>query len=216
MAMAEDLRRLVAGLTDDQFEHLYGPLARLRPGEAAAILDGLDGPWWIVGGWAIEAFTGRQREHEDLDVCILARDLPRLIEHFHGSHHVWATGGGMMCPILSVDQALPGWLHQIWIRETASEPWLLDVIITPDEDGRWVFQRDPAYVDDLEAVTWTANDGTVYQNPEITLAFKAAHARPKDTADLRSALSHLTPEARRWLRETVVRLYPDHSWLALF
>ena len=29
---------------------------------------GFDRPWWIVGGWSIEAFTGVPREHEDVDL----------------------------------------------------------------------------------------------------------------------------------------------------
>ena len=34
--------------------------------------------WWVVGGWAIEAFTGVARRHEDIDLVIWARDLPLL------------------------------------------------------------------------------------------------------------------------------------------
>lgn len=78
-----------------------------------------------------------------------------------------------------------------------------------------MFQRDRAYVDDLQSVTWTANDGIVYQKPEITLVFKAAHSRPKDRIDLESCLPLLTSPARLWLAETVERLYPGHSWLGL-
>lgn len=215
MTVAEELLELVSALSDDQFEQLYGPLARLQPSEAAELFEGFNASWWIVGGWAIEAFSGRQREHEDLDVCILARDVPRLLGHFIGTHHVWGTGGGVMCPLLSANQRLPTWLNQIWVRETATAPWLLDVIVTPDRDGKWVFQRDQTYVDDLQSVTWTANDGIVYQKPEITLAFKAAHSRLKDRADLESCLPRLTPAATAWLTETLEHLYPGHPWLGL-
>lgn len=77
-------------------------------------------------------------------------------------------------------------------------------------------QRDPTYADDLQSVTWRAHDGIVYQNPEITLAFKAAHARPKDTADLEASLSKLTSAEKAWLAETVARLHRGHSWLNHF
>jgi hypothetical protein len=211
--MPKELHRLAANLSDEEFKKLYGPLARLRPSEAAALFEGFGAPWWIVGGWAIEAFTGRTRDHEDLDVCVLARDLPELIEHFIRSHHVWATGGGVMCPILAAEQTLPRWLNQIWIRETATDPWLLDIIVSPDRDGRWMFKRDPTYIDELAAVTWRADDGILYQNPEITLAFKAGKPRPKDAADLDDALPHLSQHATAWLTETIARLYPGHYWL---
>jgi hypothetical protein len=42
----------------------------------AALLAGIDSPWWIAGGWALDLFIGDQtRAHEDLDVGILRRDV---------------------------------------------------------------------------------------------------------------------------------------------
>ena len=32
---------------------------------------------------------------------------------------------------------------QVWIREHAGAPWLVDGVLTPDDDGRWVSKRDP-------------------------------------------------------------------------
>ena len=205
-AMAsDDFLQVLADLSDEEFERLYGPLAHLQPTEAAVLLDGFAAPWWIVGGWAIEAFTGDHRPHDDVDVCVLARDVPVLLDHFLGTHHVWAAGAGMMCPLLRASQRLPSWLNQIWVREDATHPWLLDVIVTPDREGRWVFRRDPTVVEDLERIT--------YQRPEITLAFKAGLDRPKDTVDLEAALPRLDPAAMRWLRSTIARLHPGHPWI---
>jgi hypothetical protein len=42
------------------------------------LLAGLDLPVWVVGGWAIEAFTGARREHQDLDVTFFRRGRHRL------------------------------------------------------------------------------------------------------------------------------------------
>ncbi len=97
--MAKHLTDLVAELDDEAFERLYGPLARLRPAEAAELLAGLTAPWWIVGGLAIEAFTCQPRDHEDLDVSVLASDVPTMIGHLLTTHHLWAAGGGMMAPV---------------------------------------------------------------------------------------------------------------------
>ena len=36
----------------------YGPWEPLDPAGAREFMAGFDRPWWIVGGWAIEAFTG--------------------------------------------------------------------------------------------------------------------------------------------------------------
>jgi len=110
-----------------------------------------------------------------------------------------------MRPLLVVDQHLPPWLNQIWVRERATGPWLLDIIGTPDSNGRWVFRRDPTYVNDIDQVTWTASDGITYQNPEITLAFKAAHARAKDTADLEAALPNSNRRQNAgWLKPSAI------------
>ena len=52
---------------DAYWEHLYGAWDPFDLDAGRAFLEGFDRPWWLVGGWAIEAFTGAPREHEDLD-----------------------------------------------------------------------------------------------------------------------------------------------------
>ena len=43
---------------DREFFARYGDWAPLDPLGLADFMAGFDRPWWIVGGWAIEAFTG--------------------------------------------------------------------------------------------------------------------------------------------------------------
>jgi hypothetical protein len=45
------------------------------------------------------------------------------------------------------------------------------------------------------------------------LAYKAKPARSKDDIDLAAALPRLDDQQRGWLRDTVIRLYPDHRWV---
>ena len=73
----------------------------------------------------------------------------------------------------------------------------------------------PDHVAPLEDVTWVADDGIRYLNPEIGLLFKAVQRRRKDDRDLDRCLPLLSADARAWLRDSVARLYPDHAWLAL-
>src|SRR5829696_6986075 len=70
-------------LTDEDrdFYRWYGPWAPLTPTEVAERLRGMDARWWIVGGWAVEAFTGIAREHEDVDVAFFREDLGRIHAH---------------------------------------------------------------------------------------------------------------------------------------
>ena len=61
---------------------------------------------------------------------------------------------------------------------------MIDLPITPDRDGLWTNKRMPDHVAPLEEVTWVADDGIRYLNPEIALLFKAVQQRPKDERDL--------------------------------
>src|SRR6478736_9539902 len=60
------------------FRRLYGEWQALDPAGLAAFMATYDGEWWVVGGWAIDAFTGQARRHEDIDAVIWLRDLPRF------------------------------------------------------------------------------------------------------------------------------------------
>jgi hypothetical protein len=69
------------------FRRLYGDWRALDPAGTAAFMAGYPGEWWIVGGWAIEAFTGIPRRHEDIDLVIWLRDAVRK----ERADHPWLT-----------------------------------------------------------------------------------------------------------------------------
>ena len=203
------------------FVRRYGALAPFDPWRLAEFMAGFPRPWWIVGGWSIEAYTfehssGAPREHEDVDLSILACDVPALREHVDEDEwHLWSNYGGQLRPL---DDKFPE-PHtpdsQIWVRRSAQDPWVIDLPITPDRDGLWTNKRMPDHVAPLEDATWVADDGIRYLNPEIGLLFKAVQGRRKDHRDLDRCLPLLSADARAWLRDSVARLYPDHAWLAL-
>jgi hypothetical protein len=196
------------------FQRRYGPWQAWTPARAAAVLADWTEPWWVAGGWAVEAFTGQPRRHEDIDIAIFRRDVPSLWAYLDPTYHCWAAGSGGLGPIVEERPDLPEWADQVWVREHAWAPWLADVVTAPDEDGRWVFKRDPSVTAPLDEVTWTDGDGIRYLNPEVALAYKAKLARPKDDLDLAAALPLMDERQRSWLRDTVARLHPDHPWLA--
>jgi Aminoglycoside-2''-adenylyltransferase len=196
------------------FQRRYGPWQAWTPRQAADVLGDWTEPWWIAGGWAVEAFTGRSRRHEDIDISIFRRDVPSLWAYLDPTYHCWAVGSGQLGPIDEKRTELPEWADQVWVREHAWQPWLADVVTSRDDDGRWVFKRDPSVTAPLDEVTWTAADGIRYLNPEIALAYKAKHDRPKDDADLDATWPKLDDRQRVWLRDTIARLHPDHRWLA--
>ena len=145
---------------------------------------GFDRPWWLVGGWSIEAFTGVPREHEDVDLSMLACDVPAFRAHLGEDWTPWCNHGGTLRPLSDRFPEPIDATSQIWLRRDATSPWVVDLPITPDRDGLWTSKRWADHVAPVEDVTWVADDGIRYLNPEITLHFKARLDRPKDQRDL--------------------------------
>ena len=199
---------------DAEFYRWYGAWRPLDPPGVAALMAGFDRPWWIVGGWSIEAFTGAPREHEDVDLSILACDVAAFRAHLGDAWTPWSNGGGTLRPLSDRFPAPFDAESQIWLRRDASSPWEVDLPITPDRDGLWTSKRWSSHVAPVEDVTWVADDGIRYLRPEITLHFKARFQRPKDERDLEVARPLLTEDRRAWLIEAIAATEePDHPWL---
>ena len=208
------VRTLEEQAEEDAFQALYGRWAPLTPAELAVELAGFDRPWWVVGGWAIEAATGYRREHEDTDISLLSSDVEELVDVLRGRWHVWNNVGGFLHPLGERWTTVEDPESQLWLRADASSPWIVDVPLTPARDGLWTNKRLPEHVAPVDEVTWLADDGIRYLNPEIVLLFKARLRRPKDDPDLEATLPVLTPARRTWLREAIRRLHPEHPWLS--
>ena len=104
---------------DGRWDRWYGRWEPLDPAGLSAFMAGFPRPWWIVGGWSIDAFTGAPREHEDVDLSILACDVPALREHVGDAWNLWSMDAGTMRPL---DDRFPVVLNpesQIWVRRSA-------------------------------------------------------------------------------------------------
>ena len=80
---------------DLEFYDRYGPWDSLDPDELKSVMEGYPKPWWVVGGHAIEAFTGVPRPHEDVDLVVFGRDTPDLRAHFENALAPWIID----CPL---------------------------------------------------------------------------------------------------------------------
>src|SRR6476469_3911174 len=101
---------------DAEFYRWYGPWATSTPAQVAELLAGIGVRWWILGGWSIDAFTGRSRVHEDIDIGFLRSDLPAVLEHLLPTHCVWSNAGGTLRP-LRTPQELRDGCRQLWGRK---------------------------------------------------------------------------------------------------
>jgi hypothetical protein len=200
--------------TDDDldFYHWYGPWEPFRPPEVAELFAGVDAPWWIVGGWAIEAFTGVAREHEDIDVAFFRADLPKVLAHLSPALCIWSNLMGTIRPVRKPEDVIEG-SRQMWVRRDGVSPWVMDLRMTPHDGATWIAPRDERIRMPLEAATFVADDGIRYLQPELALFMKALGARPKDERDVSVVLRTLAPDRRAWLVETIELVHPGHRWL---
>ncbi|GAA1118688.1 nucleotidyltransferase domain-containing protein [Arthrobacter flavus] len=200
-------------LDHEEIIRLYGPWHHRTPSDAAELCNEYSGLWWIAGGWAIEAFTGKQRPHSDLDVSIPRSDVALLRQHVMSRLEVWAANKGTLWPLIGeVDEPLPSTFGNLWLRASGAEPWEYDVILMDATDSVWTYKRDTRIHRLTEDILWT-RDSINYLWPEIQLLHKAPGLRPKDQADFESCLPLLESADRRWLRSAMEVAHPEHPWL---
>jgi hypothetical protein len=197
---------------DDAFERWFGPSAPLTPDEVADLMAGVPARWWIVGGWAIDAFTRRPRPHHDIDVGFFGCDLPAMLDHLGQTLCVWSNASGTLRPLLHHDDLLPD-CRQLWVRRDGASPWLMDLAMTPGDSKTWISPRDETLRVPLAAAMFEAPDGLRYLAPEIVLSFKARAHRPQDEADFDAVLPLLDEAKRLWLRAAIERNQPQDPWL---
>ncbi len=177
------------------------------------MLDGFGGPWWVAGGWALDLFLGRQtRPHGDLDLAILRRDQPLLQGHLvswdvqvahEGELMPWAPGDWLAAP-----------RHQFWVRRATNAAWAFEILLEDDEDGDWVFRREPSVRMPLPALGRVTADGIPYVAPEVALLYKANHLEiDRNAADFDAGAAALDAAARGWLHDAISAVYAGHPWL---
>jgi hypothetical protein len=189
-----------------------------RPEQVAALLAGLQAPWFVAAGWAIDLFLGQERrEHEDLEIAVPRARFSEIVERLAGFELFVPdgdlTGPGLVWPIDRAPTELEG-NHQTWVREPATGRWLLDVFREPSDGDTWIYRRDERIRLPYGDVIERTDDGIPYARPEIVLLFKAKRSvRPKDEADLEAVLPSLGSSRRKWLAEALALAHPGHPWL---
>lgn len=196
----------------DEIVRLYGPWVPRTPQDAAALFEGYDGPWWIAGGWAVEAFTGVPRPHDDVDPSIPRDGVAALRRHLAGRLDVWEADDGTLRPLVEETDEVAPTCENLWLRRSGADPWEYDVILMSTSPTTWTFKRDPRISLPLHEILWDS-DGITYLRPEVQLLHKARAVRPKDQVDFEACAPLLDPAPRAWLRDSLGMAHPGHRWL---
>jgi hypothetical protein len=168
---------------------------------------GFDRTWYLCGGWAVDAWLGREtRKHGDVDVAVFEPDQRALFDHLAGWHliaHDEVLGGGTTERWDGHDLALPAHIHAR--APGAANPDAVELLVTDarsehDDDlnfefivnrragESWVLEppwlgsglssdRDPCIVVPLTRAIRTLPNGVAAAAPEILQFFKATAYR---------------------------------------
>jgi len=181
-----------------------------HPAEVTERLRGVDAPWCVAAGWALDLFRGGSpREHEDLEVAVPIGRFEEIRTAL-GAFAFEVVGSGRRWPLQ--DPAF-NVMHQTWVREPDTGVYRLDIFREPHDGDIWINRRVPTMRFPYEQIIETSPDGIPYLVPEIVLWFKAKHQRPKDQADFEGTLPLLSPRRRSWLAGALATEHPGHPWL---
>ncbi len=185
-----------------------------RPEQVAELLAGVEVPWYVAGGWALELFLGGGlREHEDIEIAVPHARFGELADVL-AEFEVFVVTPSTVTPLAEGDDALAG-THQTWIREPETGTWRLDVFREPSDGDTWICRREPSLRLPYEQVIEWTEDGIPYGRPELVLLFKAKRAdEEKNRSDFEAVLPRLDASRREWLHAALERVHPGHAWLA--
>jgi len=197
----------LADLDEQGFKERYGMWQPMSVSEVGRLFATTGVRWWIAGGRAAR-LGAAARAHEDVDVVVSVEtvaDARTALSRWH----VWENNSGALRPLFPGD-ALSDECQQLWVRRTAHDPWVLDMLIDRSGD-KWTYKFDPQVQVEWDRAV-LVSDGVPYLRPALALLHKAHLDRQKDRDDLACAV--LGAEDRQWLVRTLERL-GYHSWAQL-
>lgn len=203
--------------------HVPEPVARI-----AALMSTFPSKWSLSGGWAVDAWLGRQtRDHADVDIAVFQDDLAALFGHLEGwdliAHDPNVAGntserwngrpldlpGHIHARLPDASRAVPDRLD-----DPAGAGFGLDIQLAERSGGDWVFSHEPRLTAPLHRCVRQSGWGLPTLAPEVILFYKAKEPRSHDELDFLALLPRLAEKQGRWLREAIWLVRPDHPWLS--
>ena len=194
-----------------------------------SVMKQLAAPWWVGGGWAVDAAAGEiSRPHLDVDLVVLRPDVPELA-HLLASWDVRLARSGALAEWDG--RELRNDDHQLWLRpddgerperwqDFAADPGFVEILVEQfDERSHlWEFRRNR----DVRAPLQRLGNPGRFLGAEVALLYKAAAAsggepaaRAKAQLDFGHAVHHLTTDQRHWLNDAVAVAHGQHPWLSV-
>jgi hypothetical protein len=186
-------------------------------------LEGLDVPWYLCGGWAVDAFLGRvTREHHDVDIAVFLQHQHIVREHLPD----WRLVGH--------DDNVPGATQVTWdardlimpahIHVYAGDGFEFEFNLNEGPASTWEFHGNPGFELPFEQAVGNSAWGIPIVSPLVNLYYKAIPPmwrnmprhppRPHDNEDFEVLLPHLDAGQRAWLSSAIAAMEPEHPWLA--
>lgn len=184
------------------------------------LMAGFPADWALCGGWAADAWLGRQtRDHLDTDLVVFEEDQRSILEYFAGwelNGHDDGGPGDDSSQWQGRHLRVPGHIH------ARADGFDLDIQLNERSEGHWVFSREPRLTLPLTRCIVPSGWGLPSVGPEVVLYYKAIppgwrgqqpELRPHDDVDLEAMLPNLEEGQRLWLRDAIAAVRPDHAWL---
>lgn len=203
----------------------------------AALMSTFRPRWSLCGGWAADAWLGRQtRDHADIDITVFADDQGALFDHLAGWQligHDNQVADDSSEPWDGRPLTLPAHIHARPPSRVDATPGLLDapskqgfhleVILNERSGNDWVISAEPAISLPLQDCVQQSAWGLPAVSPAVILFYKAhppvwretprAALRPHDERDFRALLPVLSARQRDWLGKAIALVQPGHQWL---
>ena len=192
------------------------PLAR-----AAAVMGTFDRPWFLCGGWSVDAWLGRvTREHVDVDVAVFHDEQTALYEFMADRipvGHDDNVEGDTKEPWGGRWLDMPAHIH-------ASEPGIEWDFQLSERDGTdLLLCRTPRHALPIEHATGMTSWGIPALTPPVIVYYKAVAPtwrqlprdapRAHDVLDFELLQPLLDSSDRAWLAAAVGAIEPEHPWL---
>lgn len=206
--------------------------------QVKSFLSGLQIPWAVCGGFALDLFLGREiRKHSDIDICVFEKDRDKIIDYMLSNH--WYVfqflGQGKVRPLSIGDLSDSGrnlmclkegcnlvkfypceensvLLHEFYHTGIERLDYL-EFLFNYVRENDFIFSQEFNLTRDMrKAILY--NNGIPYIAPELALLYKSSRAEnPEYQYDYKITIPRLDEEQLLWFYNSLEQLYPQgHLW----